>query len=156
MLSLVALTPVKLATPRSDTAPEFGIPRTDSMKLRWQIAVLLGVSLLAYGNSLLNSFTLDDEMYIKRNPQVTEHSLRLLFHANESTSVYRPVTFATFAANWLVAGYKPVGYHLVNLLLHAAVTLLFFFALRKALKGMPHCETISFVAALLFASHPIH
>jgi tetratricopeptide (TPR) repeat protein len=126
------------------------------MKLRWQIAVLLGVSLLAFGNSLLNSFTLDDEMYIKRNPQVTEHSLRLLFRANESTSVYRPVTFATFAANWLVAGYRPKSYHLVNLLLHAAVTLLFFFALRKALEGMAHYETISFVAALLFASHPIH
>jgi tetratricopeptide (TPR) repeat protein len=124
--------------------------------VRWQIAILLVAVALAYANSLANSFTLDDELYVQRNPQVTRHSLRLLFEPNAATNVYRPLTFATLAANWMAAGYSPFGYHLVNLLLQAAVVLLLFFVLRQLLEGVDGSASISFAAALLFAVHPIH
>ena len=126
------------------------------MKLRSQVACLLGVALLAYANSLFNSFTMDDELYILRNPQVTQHSARLLFHPNAVSDVYRPLTFFTFAMNWIAAGYKPLGYHAINLLLHTAVVLLLFFVLRNILEGSANYELVCFAAALLFAVHPLH
>jgi protein O-mannosyl-transferase len=124
--------------------------------LHLQIAFLLGVTVLVYANSLFNGFTMDDELYILRNPQVTQHSLRLLFQPNAASNVFRPVTFATLAANWIVAGYRPFGYHLVNLLLHAAAVVLLLFILRSVLDRLAHCELISLAAAILFAVHPMH
>src|SRR5262249_25524162 len=129
---------------------------TPAPKLPLQIALLLGVTFLIYGNSLFNSFTMDDELYILRNPQVTHHSILLLFHPNSASNVFRPVTFSTLALNWLAAGYKPFGYHLLNLLLHAVVVVLLLLVLRAVLDRLGNSELISFAAALLFAVHPIH
>jgi len=137
----------------ANTAPEAAPP---AAKLSLQIALLLGVALLVYGNSLANGFTMDDELYILRNPQVTQHSIKLLLQPNPASNVFRPVTFATFGLNWLAAGYRPFGYHLVNLLLHACVVVLLFLVLRKVLDRLGSCELISLLAALLFAVHPIH
>jgi tetratricopeptide (TPR) repeat protein len=125
-------------------------------KLSLQIALLLGVTLLIYANSLPNGFTMDDELYIQRNPQIKQHSFRLLFQPNAASNIFRPVTFATLALNWIVAGYKPFAYHLVNLLLQAAVVVLLLVLLRKLLEGAASHEFICFAAAMLFAVHPIH
>jgi protein O-mannosyl-transferase len=133
----------------SSTAPSL-------TKLRLQIGSLLGLTFLVYANSLSNGFTMDDELYIPRNPQVTQHSLRLLLQPNTARNVFRPVTFATFAMNWIVAGFQPFGYHLINLFLHAAVVVLLFFVLRQALEGLACCGFLSFAAAMLFAVHPVH
>ena len=126
------------------------------MKLRVQLGLLLAVLAVVYGNSLLNSFTMDDELYIFRNPQVTDLSVRELFQANKISNVFRPVTFATFQFNWATSGEKPFGYHLFNLSLHMAVALLLFFVLRTLFNGEPRGYIIAFAAALLFAVHPIH
>jgi protein O-mannosyl-transferase len=126
------------------------------MKVRWQTLWLAGAAVLVYANSLFNGFTMDDELYILRNPQVTEHSARLLFHPNAASNVYRPVTFASWAMNWIAAGYKPFGYHAINLVLHVAAVLLLFFVLRNILEGSANYQVVSFAAALLFAVHPLH
>lgn len=140
--------------PQSTFAPAIKFPSL--FNLRLQMGVLLAAVVVFYANSLFNGFTLDDELYILRNPQVTQHSLRLLFSPNAASNVFRPVTFATLALNWMAAGYKPLGYHLLNLLLHAAVVLLVFFVLRNILEATAFGELASFAAALLFAVHPIH
>jgi len=127
-----------------------------SASLRTQIGLLVAVVVLVYANSLFNGFTMDDELYILHNPQVTQHSLHLLVQPNAASNVFRPVTFATFAVNWMAAGYKPFGYHLLNLLLHALVVVLLLLLLREVLMESPHCESVCFVAALLFAVHPVH
>lgn len=124
--------------------------------LHRQILVLLVLTALVYGNSLFNGFTMDDELYILRNPQVTQHSLKLLFHPNVASNVFRPATFATLSLNWILAGYRPFGYHLLNLVLHAGVVLLLLLVLRNLLRRLPQGEFVSFAAALLFVVHPIH
>jgi len=126
------------------------------MKVRWQITLLLLISTLVYTNSLFNGFAMDDHLYIQRNPQVAKPSLSGLFRPNPISNVYRPVTFATLALNWSIAGNKPFAYHLVNLLLNAAVVVLLFFVLRSLFAGAPGSEFLPFAAALLFAVHPIH
>ena len=118
--------------------------------------ILATIVFLVFGNAIRNGFAMDDDLYIFRNAQVTSHSATELFQPNKYTAVFRPVTFATLAANFQLGGENPWGYHLVNLFLHSGVTILLFFVLRTILGRMPRGGFIAFVAAVLFAVHPIH
>jgi len=121
-----------------------------------RVALLLAVAMLVYGNTLLNGFVFDDIPYILHNPGVTHHSVSRLLQPTKTSNLFRPVTFATYALNFAVEGAHPFGYHLLNLLLHAVVTLLLYWVLRKLLEGVQQGATAAWVAALLFAVHPIH
>lgn len=118
--------------------------------------LLLAAVILAYGTTLANGFAQDDQLYILRNRAVTAPSLKALFTPNEATSVFRPVTFASLAANWALQGNRPLSYHAVNLVLHAGVTLLLYLVLRTHLAPAAEASVLAFVSSLLFAVHPIH
>lgn len=75
----------------------------------------------------------------------------LLTHSGSHKS-YRPLCTLSFRINHAFGGMDPWGYHLVNVLLHAAVTG-FFTNFSRILFGDGYW---SLVAGLLFASHPIH
>lgn len=126
------------------------------MSERTRIAILAALATIVYGNSLFNGFTMDDRLYIFINPAVTSPTLHKLVSPNEATAVWRPLTFSSFALNLAAAGERSFLYHFVNLLLHVAVTLLLYFVLRKLLEKNSRGGTLSWVAALLFAVHPIH
>jgi Tfp pilus assembly protein PilF len=126
------------------------------MSERVRIGTLVATALLVYGNALFNGFTYDDFPYVLNNPSVTNPSLRGFFVATRGSNVFRPVTFGTYALNWLIGNIHALGYHLLNVLLHATVSLLLYLVLRRLLERLPQAEAISFVAALLFAVHPIH
>src|SRR5205823_2067644 len=81
---------------------------------RFHLVLLSVVAVLVYANTLWNGFTLDDDLYISLNSQVTHASLRTLFSPHTFSAVFRPVTFATFALNWALGGAHPFGFHLVN------------------------------------------
>src|SRR2546427_1325453 len=77
---------------------------------------------------------------------------------------YAPLTWMTFGLDYLFWGLKPVGYHLTNLLLHAANAAIFYLlALRilgSALPGPRERGNVGLAAsaafaALLFAIHPL-
>lgn len=61
----------------------------------------------------------------------------------------------TFRLNYLLGGFQPWGYHLVNVLLHCLATAL---VVRVARAILPPAKTKvgSAIAGLTFASHPIH
>jgi tetratricopeptide (TPR) repeat protein len=126
------------------------------MPERTRVALLLMVAVLVYTNTLFNDFTFDDEMYILRNQTVHHISPQGFFRPTRHNNVLRPVTFASFALNWALEGAQPFGYHLVNLLLHAAVVLLLYLLFRTLLASEPRAATIAFAGGLLFAVHPIH
>lgn len=126
------------------------------MRDRLRIGILLAAVALIYGNIVFNQFVLDDELYIARNAQVVEPSLRGLFTPNIVTSVFRPVTFATLALNWKMSAAHPFAYHLLNLILHAAATWLLYVLLQELLGTSDEAQNTAFVAALLYAVHPIH
>ncbi len=125
------------------------------MNERWRIGFLLALVTVVYANSLGNQFTLDDELYITGNPQVTRFSWPGLLAPNRTTNVFRPLSFLTFAFNWAI-GPHPFGFHVLNLLLHAAVVVLLYFLFRALLRDNAYGPTIALVAAALFAVHPIH
>jgi tetratricopeptide (TPR) repeat protein len=121
-----------------------------------KLLILVTTAMLVYVNSVRNGFAMDDDLYIFRNAQVTNHSVKELFQPNKYTGVFRPVTFATLAANFELGGENPLWYHVFNLLLHAGVSVLLFLVLRTLLSREPRGNLIAFVAALLFVVLPIH
>src|SRR2546427_613703 len=77
---------------------------------------------------------------------------------------YVPLTWMTFGLDYLVWGLKPVGYHLSNLLLHAANAAVFYLVARRILgtalpgpreRGNVGLALSAAFAALLFAIHPL-
>lgn len=74
-----------------------------------------------------------------------------LTHSGSHKS-YRPLCVLSFRLNYYLGEFEPWGYHLGNVLLHALVTGIFTHLSRIFLKyTFP-----TFVAGLLFASHPVH
>jgi Flp pilus assembly protein TadD len=128
-------------------------PRIDRPS-RFVLGLLLLVAVLPYLNALTAGFTLDDWPNIRENPAVTkgvDPTEILATPLPMLACLYRPVTVLTFAVNEAVAPGNAAGFHLVNVLLHAGVTVLVYwlgielFAARTAL-----------IAAVLFALHPLH
>jgi hypothetical protein len=116
---------------------------------------MLVVAILVYANTFRNAFVFDDEIYITGNRQVTHPTFRGLFSA-PTNDHFRPMTFAAFALELRIGGSRPFLFHLVSVLLHAAVTLLLYLLLLKLLEGLPQAPGIAYAAAFLFALHPIH
>ena len=73
--------------------------------------------------------------------------------SSNSHGSYRPVAVATFRLNYWLHGLNPFGYHLLNLVLHLTVTVLYTMFVGSVLN---YRKRITVLSALLFASHPVH
>src|SRR5207302_7983948 len=87
---------------------------------------------------------------------VTHSLVRGLFASHVFSKVSRPLTFATFALSWRLGGARPFGFHLFNLILHMGASLLLCLLLEALLGASPAGKAVAFVAALVFAVHPLH
>ena len=74
-------------------------------------------------------------------------------HHSGSHKSYRPICVATFRLNYLFGELEPFGYHLLNVVLHGIVSVLFYF-LTKCIFGDRNLPRT--IATLLFIVHPIH
>jgi len=83
-----------------------------------------------YFNALDNPFVYDDHDTIVANPSLVDPSnfRFVLVHMP-----FRPVVNVSYAFDRFVWGYRPFGFHLTNVALHAAVSVLLFVFLRIAL-----------------------
>jgi protein O-mannosyl-transferase len=111
---------------------------------------------LAYGNILNHGFVWDDYDIIVNNPLLQKLGNIPSFFLTEdkvvaATGYYRPLTYISFALDRALWGLNPLGYNLVNLLLHILVALLFF----ATVKTLFEKEELAFVAAAIFALHPL-
>ncbi len=125
-------------------------------------AVCALVSIAVYLNTLYSGFCFDDRSAIVDNKDLRPSSSwsDLLWndfwgtpmHIEGSHKSYRPLCVATFRLNYLWAELEPMGYHLVNVLLHGVVCYLYV-----ALVSLV-CSAVwpALIAGLLFAVHPIH
>ncbi|XP_068132940.1 protein O-mannosyl-transferase TMTC3 [Hyperolius riggenbachi] len=126
-----------------------------------EAGILLCVVVLCYWNSLYCGFVFDDVSAILDNKDLHPSTpLKKLFQNDfwgtpmseeRSHKSYRPLTVLTFRLNYLFSELNAVSYHLLNLLLHAGVCVIFL----KVCKLFLDNQT-SLIAALLFAVHPIH
>ena len=85
---------------------------------------------LVYVNALDNPFVYDDHETVVANPSLVDPSnVRfVLVH-----SPFRPVVNVSYAIDRAIWGYRPFGFHLTNILLHAIVVALLYVLLRHAL-----------------------
>lgn len=115
----------------------------------------LAVAFLTYGMSLGNEFVnFDDGLLIYQNPisqGLNFQNLKLAFTSYDP-ELYIPLTFVSYQLNYVLGGLNPVGYHLVNVLLHAFNALLFagisLLLTRRRIAAL--------IAGLLFLVHPLH
>ncbi len=127
------------------------------LRLPWAL-LLLGACALAYANGLTGAFTYDDKAIVRdnfrlRSPErvVDLFTTQYFGGAKGTGTAYRPLLLLSFAAQWWIHGADPVPFHVVNLLWHAAATLLLA---RLLLRLAP--PPVAVGAALLFAVHPVH
>lgn len=69
-------------------------------------------------------------------------------------SYFRPLVLATFAFDYLVWGFQPLGYLITNALLHAANTLLVFHLALRLFSGHIHGRLPALLAGAFFALNP--
>jgi len=124
----------------------------------WQPTAVAAAAVVVYLNALRNAFVWDDQHLIVGNPAIKSwERLPSLFGADLFTGsvlsqYYRPLQAATYLVDYQLWGLNPLGFHLTNLLLHAVVSVLFFFFAAR-LAGE---RRSALAAALLFAVHPVH
>src|SRR5262249_5797263 len=125
------------------------------------VVVLLVVAFAVYVNAIGADFVVDDNSQILRNPQIRDWSyVPTIFSqsvwefqgADARGNYYRPLQLFTYMLTYFVFGLKPFGFHLVNILLHGAVTYLVY----RVVLSLFGNSWVAFGAALLFATHPMH
>jgi tetratricopeptide (TPR) repeat protein len=147
----------------SQESPRAGIDRGPRLA-RFSWIVVAAVAVACYAPTLAYGLLYDD-LQIEASPLLSRPFdflavLRSEFYPLQfrTIPVYRPLSQWSFLLNWranellLGAGGSGFGFHLPNVLLHAAVCVL----LLAWLRSLPLRAPIPFLAALLFAVHPIH
>lgn len=107
--------------------------------------------LLAYLGVAECGFVWDDDDYVTQNPVLRSAAgLWSIWFEPRSLPQYYPLVHTTFWVEWQLWGAAPLGYHVVNVLLHGLAALLFGRLLQRlAVPG-------AWAAALWFAAHPLH
>ncbi len=122
-----------------------------------QKRVVLGLALalvaavvVAYLPALRAGFIWNDDTYLTENPTLDGASgLETIWGDARANEQYYPMVFTAFWVEKRLWGLHPLGYHLVNVLLHAGSALLLWWFLRRLrLPG-------AWFAAAIFALHPM-
>ena len=128
------------------------------------LALIAGLIVVTYWNSLNNPFIWDDSNAIVNNPTI--RSLWPLWTPLnpplETPVSTRPLVNLSFALNYALHGLNVQGYHLVNLGLHLLTACLLFTIVHRALttdvshpRSHIHTALIALLATLVWAVHPM-
>ena len=110
----------------------------------------MGLALLIYGFGIGRGFYFDDLAYIPENPILRRSDAFHAFWFTSEAFNYYPLFWSLLRIQWLLWGAHPLGYHLVNLLMHGVDAILVWRVAREwRLPG-------AWWAAALFAAHPIN
>lgn len=118
---------------------------------------MASVALAAFAGasaSLSNGFVWDDMLVVTNPVLVDEHSFVGYFFTKGL--YYRPFLRLSLALDWSLWRLSPVGYHLNNLIIHAANSVLVFVVAGRLMAKGQDGMLPAFLAALLFALHPVH
>jgi tetratricopeptide (TPR) repeat protein len=113
--------------------------------------MLVVATALAYFPVLSNGFIWDDDVYVVENSNLgSVEGLRGIWLDLRATPQYYPMVHTTYWIEHRLWQVDPVGYHVVNVLLHALGAILLWQVLM--LLGLPG----AWFAAAIFALHPVH
>lgn len=139
----------KRAQRRSPSAP--GAGRERWRRWEWLLGLLLvAVTLAAYWPAWFGQPVWDDDAHLPRLDLQSLAGLLRIWAEPGATQQYYPLAFTGFWLQHELWGDATLGYHLVNILLHGISALLLLRILRRL--EVPG----AFLAAAIFALHPVH
>lgn len=138
-------------------------PAKRTVIVRKLCLALVIISLITYCNTLQNGYVLDDMAVIENNTlvkkgfaSIPELLITPRFQGFEHiiNDSYRPLSLVTFAVEYQLFGPNPGVGHFLNILLFAGCVVFLFLFLNKLFNSEK--TALVFIAAALFAVHPIH
>ena len=116
----------------------------------WLFAAALVVAVfLVYQPAWQGGFVWDDDDHLTRPELRSWHGLYRIWFDIRATQQYYPLSYSAFWVEHKLWGDATLGYHLVNISLHATAALLVALILRRlAVPG-------AYLAAAIFALHPV-
>ncbi len=151
----------------SPTADKTENQAQEEAPLRWRgmyalipaaLAILTSINTLWCGFAADDSYQVLNNAFIKNPANIPRAftssvwafvSGEIIFTVD---SYYRPLFSVLFSINYAIFGTSAWGWHLVNVLIHAAVTFLVFAVVYE----MAERRWLALIAASLFAVHPTH
>ncbi|MCW5947813.1 MAG: tetratricopeptide repeat protein [Fimbriimonadales bacterium] len=126
------------------------------------MAIITLVVTASYWNATQGEFVYDDQRQIVENHLIQSPSLALKALTSDVWSFkqegggvsnyYRPTFVAALIVNYYLFGDAPIGWHIVNIVIHlAASALLFLLLIRLDLEFI-----VALMVACIFAAHPVH
>ena len=126
-----------------------------------KLLLVISAAILPYLHTLWFGFVYDDDVQVLGNPAIRSwHFVPAYFvkpvagfFANiASARYYRPVFFLWLRLNYFLWNTHAWGWHLANIALHAAASVLVLCVLRRYFQD----GRWALVGALVFAAHPVH
>jgi protein O-mannosyl-transferase len=123
----------------------------------WPLGAIVALAIIASASSLGNGFAYDDVPIIVGNAPL--HVLGSIAHrfaetywpADQGGALYRPLTTAVFTVEWALGGGSPLPFHIVNVVLYAAVCLTVYALCRRLVS-----PAMAFAGGALYAVDPVH
>ena len=114
------------------------------------VAAIVVLAMAACLPALQAGYIWDDDSYLTANPHVQAPGGLARIWVPGYTPQYYPLVFTGFWIEHSLWGLEPVGYHLVNILLHAVNALLVWRVMRRlGVRG-------AWLIGAVFAVHPVH
>ncbi|HUI08140.1 MAG TPA: tetratricopeptide repeat protein [Verrucomicrobiae bacterium] len=113
-------------------------------------ALILLLTVVAYVPALRGGFVYDDHQLITENRMVQASGGLYQFWFTTKPGDYYPLTWSLWWLEWRAWDGRAMGYHVVNVLLHAANAVLLWLILRRL--KIPG----AWVAGMVFAVHPVN
>lgn len=124
------------------------------------VAALILIGGFIYAFNLPNGLFWDDEDWIINNNfvhAISWDNIKFWFTHNTLAGIglksnyYRPFLFFTFAFNYILAGAKPLVYHLTSNAIHVFNAVLVFWLIRQIFQR----KLLAFLTAVFFLAHPL-
>src|SRR3989338_7830989 len=116
---------------------------------RQAILIFAGLCIILYFNSFWNTFVFDDLHSILNNLYIKDLGQTPLLFKGHYTSVpeipkgmFRPLLLLSFAFNYLFSGQNPLGFHIINTLIHFLNGALLYSLLRLLKPSLPFGLTL--------------